>query len=169
MTEERAFIALRRLKVQALDEDGKPRFDEGPDGEKIRVEEWREPGDPVPEAKAWPNLRAFVNCGHVGLEGDPETVKILATRRTTETLDQLQRTAEGVDAQVAAGPRGKARKKPGPKPGAKRKGAAKKAAATKPAPATEEEEEPGDHPSAEDSGGSEAAPTGEEAGAGAAQ
>ncbi len=46
------YVALRRLKVG----DG-----------------WREPGDPVPEAATWRNLRAYLGAGQVAEVPDEES------------------------------------------------------------------------------------------------
>lgn len=120
---DRELIALKPLKVHLLDEEGNLRFEDGPDGKKIPVHEMRQPGDPVPEAKTWSNLRAWVSMGHVGVDGDARTMEVLAGLRNT-TPGDAEDSRKRTEAAVA-----RTRKKPGPRPGSKRKAAATKAPA----------------------------------------
>lgn len=59
------YIALKRMQVHELDEEGEPRV--GDDGRPILRK--LAPGDPIPEAEHWSNLWREVKSGRVGLKG----------------------------------------------------------------------------------------------------
>lgn len=59
------YIALKRMQVHELDEEGEPRVGEG--GRPILRQ--LAPGDPIPEAEHWNNLWREVKAGRVGMKG----------------------------------------------------------------------------------------------------
>lgn len=59
------YIALKRMKVHELDEEGEPRV--GENGRPILRE--LAPGDLIPEAEHWNNLWREVKAGRVGMKG----------------------------------------------------------------------------------------------------
>lgn len=63
---EAEYIALKRMKVQELDQDGNTVLVDG--RPVLRVVQ---PGDPIPEAASWANLYKEVRAGRVGFAGSP--------------------------------------------------------------------------------------------------
>ncbi len=63
---EAEYIALKRMKVQELDEDGNSILVDGRPVLRQVV-----PGDPIPEANGWSNLYKEVRAGRVGFAGSP--------------------------------------------------------------------------------------------------
>jgi hypothetical protein len=61
---EAEYVALRRMKVQQLGDDGEPVLVDG-----RPVLRTLAPGDPIPEAKTWRNLYKEIRAGRVGLAG----------------------------------------------------------------------------------------------------
>ena len=61
---EAEYVALRRMKVQELGDDGEPVLVDG-----RPVLRTLAPGDPIPEAKTWRNLYKEIRAGRVGLAG----------------------------------------------------------------------------------------------------
>ena len=59
------YIALKRMQVHELDEEGEPRV--GENGRPILRK--LAPGDPIPEAEHWNNLWREVKAGRVGMKG----------------------------------------------------------------------------------------------------
>ena len=61
---EAEYVALRRMKVQELGEDGEPVLVDGRPVLRVVAA-----GDPIPEAKTWRNLYKEIRAGRVGLAG----------------------------------------------------------------------------------------------------
>lgn len=59
------YIALKRMKVHELDDEGEPRV--GEDGRPVL--RYLAPGDLIPEAEHWNNLWREVKAGRVGMKG----------------------------------------------------------------------------------------------------
>lgn len=62
---EAEYVALRRMKVHEVDENGENKLDEN--GRAILRE--LAAGDPIPEAPTWRNLYKEIRAGRVGLAG----------------------------------------------------------------------------------------------------
>ena len=74
MSQQEAFVALRRMKVHSADEHGELLFDD--DGRPVlRV---CMPGDPIPEAGSWRNLLREIIGNRVGVAGSALTGATLA-------------------------------------------------------------------------------------------
>jgi hypothetical protein len=80
---EAEYVALRRMTVHELDDQGEPRL--GGDGRPILRE--LGPGDPIPEAGSWSNLWREVRAGRVGLAGTPFSGPALADSMRRKAAD----------------------------------------------------------------------------------
>lgn len=67
------YIALKRMQIQELEEDGTTKLKDGRPVVRIAL-----PGDRIPEAIHWRNLWREVKTGRVGLEGTALTGPALA-------------------------------------------------------------------------------------------
>ncbi len=116
--QEIGYIALRKMTVHELDDEGRPRYK----GDRPIVRECA-PGDPLPEAKTWSNLWREVRAGRVGMAGTALTGPALADsmRRKVEadapvssSSSKRRRSATAEEAAVA--------RATGQAPGAHKKG-----------------------------------------------
>ena len=105
------YIALKRMKVHELDEEGEPRL--GEDGRPIL--RMLAPGDPIPEAERWNNLWREVKAGRVGMKGTALAGIALADgmRRNPDRAPRARpksaKGAKGAKRKAAERPRSRAR------------------------------------------------------------
>ncbi len=92
--EQATYIALKRLKVHELNEDGSNRI--GADGRPVM--RTCIPGDLIPEATTWSNLWREVRAGRVGLAGTALTGPSLADSMRRRIADRATRPKSGPEA-----------------------------------------------------------------------
>lgn len=61
------YIALKQMRVQELADDGTPKLN----SKQERIIRIVKPGDPVPEAAHWRNLRNEIRVGRIGIANLP--------------------------------------------------------------------------------------------------